>query len=72
MTPDMGFADVRKYAPGTHAGLLLLRLGNLSRTELVERVLQVIRLNPLEDLTGCFVVATTQQVRIRRPPSQTS
>ncbi len=42
MTADKGFADIRLYAPGTHAGVLLLRPdqdGIRSTIDLLEQVL---------------------------------
>ena len=32
VTQDLDFSDVRKYAPGTHHGLLLVRLPQPGRT----------------------------------------
>ena len=38
VTQDLDFSDVRKYAPGTHHGLLLVRLPQPGRTALLERI----------------------------------
>ena len=67
ITQDLDFSDVRRYTPGTHAGLLLVRLSRPGRNALVERVLTVFQTERVEDWTGCLVVATEQKIRIRRP-----
>ena len=67
ITQDLDFSDVRRYTPGTHAGLLLVRLMRPGRNALFERVLTVFQTERVEGWTGCLVVATEQKIRIRRP-----
>jgi hypothetical protein len=43
VTQDLDFSDARKYAPGTHHGLLLVRLPQPGRTALFERVSTLFR-----------------------------
>lgn len=65
ITQDMDFSDVRIFAPGTHAGLLLVRLrepGGNALLKAVSRVAVEIR-----TWAGCFVVLTDRKLRIRRP-----
>ena len=38
VTQDLDFSDVRKFAPGTHAGIMLVRLRLASRRALIARV----------------------------------
>ncbi|HXH12679.1 MAG TPA: DUF5615 family PIN-like protein [Alphaproteobacteria bacterium] len=67
VTADKGFADLRTYPPGSHAGVLLFRLDEESRRgylELAEFALQ--RLD-LETLAGAVVVVTRRGIRIRKP-----
>ena len=64
-------ASVRRYTPGTHAGLLLVRLTRPGRKALFERVSTVFQTEKVEDWTGCLVVATQQKIRIRRPERPT-
>jgi predicted nuclease of predicted toxin-antitoxin system len=66
VTQDLDFADTRQFAPGTHAGLLLLRLrepGSQALTKAVEAVAAEI-----DSWRGCFVVLTENKIRIKRPP----
>ena len=67
ITQGLDFSDVRHYTPGTHAGLLLVRLTRPGRNALFERVSTVFQTEKIEDWTGCLVVATEQKIRIRRP-----
>lgn len=67
ITLDLDFADVRRFAPGTHPGLLLIRPGSKSRKAVAEILVRVLRDYPLVTLRGCFVVADSMHTRIRRP-----
>lgn len=67
ITQDLDFSDVRQYRPGTHAGLLLVRLREPGANALLERVSTAIQEHGLESLSGCFVVLTERKLRIRRP-----
>lgn len=67
ITLDLDFADVRRFSPGSHPGLLLLRPRNNSRTAAYEILERVIREHPLETLSGCLTVADPGHTRIRRP-----
>jgi len=71
ITQDLDFSDMRRYAPGTHAGLLLVRLAQPGRNALLERVSQVFKTEKVEDWTGCLVVVTDRKVRVRRPARPT-
>jgi len=66
ITLDLDFSDVRQFPPGSHPGILLIRgHDNSSRgvTTVLERVLAE---GPLDDLSGCLVVADQRQTRVRR------
>lgn len=67
ITQDLEFSDIRRYTPGTHAGLLLVRLPRPGRSALLDRVTALFRTEQIENWAGCLVVATDQKVRIRRP-----
>ena len=55
ITQDLDFFDVRRYTPGTHAGLLLVRLTRPGRNALFERVSTVFQTEKVEEWTGCLV-----------------
>jgi hypothetical protein len=67
ITQDLDFSDVRRYTPGTHAGLLLVRLALPGRDALVDRVTMLFATEPVDEWRGCLVVATDHKVRIKRP-----
>ena len=67
ITQDLDFSDVRRYTPGTHAGLLLVRLAQPGREALIARVAMLFATEPIDQWRGCLVVATDHKVRIRRP-----
>jgi predicted nuclease of predicted toxin-antitoxin system len=67
VTQDLDFSDLRQFLPGTHPGVLLLRLRNPSRSELNRRLAELVASEDFESWAGCFVVATDSKVRVRRP-----
>ena len=67
ITQDLDFSDIRRYAPGTHHGLLLVRLRVPGRRALTERVRALFTQERVEDWKGCLVVATDVKLRIRTP-----
>jgi predicted nuclease of predicted toxin-antitoxin system len=69
LTLDLDFADVRRFPPGSHPGILLLRPRNRSRDAVLEILRRVVQEQPLNTLAGCFAVADSNHTRIRRPPS---
>ncbi len=66
ITADKGFADIRQFPPGTHAGVLLLRPDEDGIYPLLELMDYVLRQQPLEKLSGLTTVATPKGLRIRR------
>jgi predicted nuclease of predicted toxin-antitoxin system len=67
ITQDLDFSDVRRYTPGTHAGLLLVRLAQPGRDALVARVAMLFETEPVDQWRSCLVVATDHKVRVKRP-----
>ena len=67
ITQDLDFSDVRRFAPGTHYGILLVRLHSPDRESLISRVAEVFQREEVSRWTGCFVVATERKVRVLRP-----
>ena len=67
ITQDLDFSDMRRYTPGTHAGLLLVRLAHPDRNALIARVAMLFATEPVEAWRSCLVVATDHKVRVKRP-----
>jgi predicted nuclease of predicted toxin-antitoxin system len=70
ITQDLDFSDARRFAPGTHHGILLFRLRSPSRQNLVDRVEEIFQMEDVTPWAGCFVVATERKVRVRHPREQ--
>jgi len=68
MTQDLDFSDLRRFAPGSHCGILVIRLHSPSQRRLTERITQVFRTENVHEWHGCFVVVTERKVRVRKPP----
>ncbi len=64
ITQDLDFADLRRFAPGSHHGILLVRLHSPDWRHLSERVAGIFREEDVERWDGCFVVATERKIRI--------
>ncbi|MGB7947957.1 MAG: DUF5615 family PIN-like protein [Candidatus Binatia bacterium] len=70
MTLDLGFSDVRRYAPGTHPGILLLRPHRKGRNAVANVLRRVLTERQVETLVGCFAVADESRTRVRRPKTR--
>jgi len=68
ITQDLDFSDIRRYAPGRHRGLMIVRLRDPSRRALVQRIQAAFQTEDVEGWQGCFVVVTDRKIRVRRPP----
>jgi predicted nuclease of predicted toxin-antitoxin system len=72
ITQDMDFSDTRRFAPGTHHGLLLVRLRSPNRRNLAERIEELFQRENVGDWIGCFIVATERKIRVLKPKGQQS
>jgi predicted nuclease of predicted toxin-antitoxin system len=66
-TQDLDVSDLRSFMPGSHHGIVLVRLKNPSRRALQRRLKEVLSLAELETWARCFVVVTDSKIRVRRP-----
>ena len=66
VTADKGFADIRKYPPGTHGGLLLLRPDEDGIRPIVDLLTKFLASYKLEELSTSVTVVTPRGIRIRR------
>ena len=69
ITQDLDFSDIRRFKPGTHAGLLLVRLTRPGRQALADRVYELFLTEDTTTWPGCFIVASEVKLRIQRPDS---
>lgn len=66
MTLDRGLGDVRRYPPGTHAGILILRLDVQSAAAVTSSLEELITGHDLAALSGTVAIAQRGLLRIRR------
>jgi predicted nuclease of predicted toxin-antitoxin system len=67
ITMDMDFADIRRFPPGTHEGILVLRLTRQGRKAIRDLFQAVLVQHPLESFKGCIVIADERRIRVRKP-----
>lgn len=67
ITQDMDFSNAQSFMPGSHYGILLIRLRTPSRRALIQRVEDLFREEDVAQWARCFVVATERKVRVRWP-----
>lgn len=67
ITLDLDFSDVRKFGPGSHPGILLLRPSNQGRAAVLDVLARVLNEVSLPSLSNCLAIADDRRTRIRRP-----
>ena len=70
ITQDLDFSNSHKFMPGTHYGILLLRLRDPGRLALLQIVEMLFRTELVDSWRGCLVVATERKLRVLRPQKQ--
>ena len=70
ITQDLDFSDLRQFAPGSHHGILLVRLRSPSRGNLAARVEELFQTENVTDWARSFVVATERKIRLLKPPRE--
>ncbi len=66
ITQDLDFSDARRFALGTHHGVLMVRLRSPSRRDLLGRVEELFQEENVSEWAGCFVIATERKLRVLR------
>ena len=67
ITGDKAFANIMKYPPGTHHGVLLLRPNENGILQMLRLIEDILKLGNLENLAGCVAVASPGRLKVRRP-----
>jgi len=67
LTLDRGLGDARALPPGTHGGVVVLRVDAQDAITVADAVRSFLETDELGDLAGCIVVVRGHLVRIRRP-----
>ena len=67
LTLDVEFADLRKYPPGDHSGIILFRPRSFGPLATIDMVRGFVASTDMASLAGCVVVVEPGRMRIRRP-----
>ncbi len=67
ITQDLDFSDLRQFKPGTHCGILLIRMSAPGRNALLSQVLKIFKNEAVESWHRCFVVVTDNKIRVKTP-----
>jgi predicted nuclease of predicted toxin-antitoxin system len=67
ITLDRGFGDIRRYPPGTHPGIAVMRVESQDASTLMESVRGLVARDVIEDLRGCLAIVGPRLIRVRRP-----
>ena len=66
VTLDRGFGDIRRHPPGSHPGIVVLRLSDAALATRAT-VMQLLDNHDLENLSGTITVVQHGSLRIRHP-----
>lgn len=66
ITQDLDFSNINRFKPGTHPGILVLRLQHPGRLSLTNRVETLFRQEYDPSWKGSFLVSTEHKLRIRK------
>jgi predicted nuclease of predicted toxin-antitoxin system len=67
ITQDLDFSDIRQFEPGTHPGVLLVRMREPGANALSDRISAIVRTEGLDSFARYLVVLTDRKLRIKRP-----
>lgn len=70
VTLDRGFGDIRAYPPGSHGGILVLRVEDQSPPSVRRAVERLLADVDLDDLAECVSVFRSGKLRVRRPSAR--
>jgi len=66
-TLDLEFANLHKFPPGSHPGVVLFRPQSMGPLAVNRFITQFIEETDLDSFSGCLVIVDPMRVRIRRP-----
>ena len=67
LTLDVEFADLRKYPPGAHPGIILFRPSSFGPLTVNRFIADFVRSTDLEALAACVAIVDPTRVRVRSP-----
>lgn len=70
-TLDLEFANLRKFPPGSHPGIVLFRPQSMGPLTVNSFIIRFVEETDLASLSGCLVIVDPMRIRIRRPSAGT-
>ena len=70
ITQDLDFSDLRQFAPGSHHGILLVRLRSPNRRDLIGRIRKLFQKETVGGVGRLFRCATERKIRVLKPRSK--
>jgi hypothetical protein len=67
VTQDLDFSDERRFAAGSHSGVLLVRIPDDEQWRIADYLAGWFSAPDANSWSRCVVVATPNKVRVRRP-----
>jgi predicted nuclease of predicted toxin-antitoxin system len=67
ITLDLDFADIARFPPGSHPGMVVIRVPEPRPSLVTAALTGLLARHQLDDLVGCTVIAQLGGVRVRRP-----
>ena len=67
ITKDLDLSAIRRFKPGTHHGIMVVRLREPGRNALFQRIRQVFQTEDVESWKSWFIVISERKVRVWRP-----
>lgn len=67
LTLDLDFADLRRFRPGTHPGIVVLRPDRLGPSEVRRLLLTTLSSINVSEMAECLVIVQRDRIRVRRP-----
>ena len=70
LTLDRGIGDLRRYPPGSHAGIVVLRPAAQDPDNILSLIDRLMRTHQFDDLRSCVIIVEPRRIRIRRPETR--
>ena len=67
LTLDLDFANLQRYPPGTHPGIVILRTHSQSAQAVTDATLRFLRMPVVRSLRGALIIVEDARTRVRRP-----
>ena len=67
LTLDLDFANILRYPPGSHSGIVLFRPRSMGPLTVNRIISDFVQRHDLDALKGCLAIVEADRIRVRRP-----